>query len=159
MTSQKLNPTRKICWHFKIWIIFEFGLLVKILEYSIEEHGNAPIFRNFVSHLIEIDFLREGDVFVVDNCSIHFSGQNSELQEKVWTEAGILMIPLPPYHPKFNPIELVFNDLVQNLRAMLARYGSVSTDQFVDMAETILLSSLFSCNDIKNKYKKRGYNV
>ena len=39
--------------------------------------------------------------------------------------------------PKFNPIELVFNDLVQNLRVMSARYGSVSNDQFVNTAETI----------------------
>ena len=123
----------------------------RALEYiTIEEH----------SHLIEIDFLRQGDVLVVDNCSIHFSGQNSELQEKLWTEAGILMIPLPPYHPELNPIELVFNDLVQNLRAMSARYdGSVSNDQFVNTAETILSSSLFSSKDIKKKYKKRGYNV
>ena len=132
----------------------------RALEYIIiEEHGNAPIFRDFVSHLIEIDFLRQGDVLVVDNCSIHFSGQNSELQEKLWTEAGILMILLPPYHPELNPIELVFNDLVQNLRAMSARYGSASNDQFVNTAETILSSSLFSRNDIKKKYKKRGYNV
>ena len=70
------------------------------------------------------------------------------------------MIPLPPYHPELNPIELVFNDLVQNLRAMSARYdGSVSNDQFVNTAETILSSSLFSSKDIKKKYKKRGYNV
>jgi transposase len=67
------------------------------------------------------------------------------------------MINLPPYHPELNPIELVFNDLVQHLRSMAARSGAISADQFKATVEGLLSSRLFSRSDIKKKYRKRGY--
>ena len=70
------------------------------------------------------------------------------------------MIPLPPYHRELNPIELAFNDLVQHLKFMAARYGAISSDDFRGTVENILLfSHLFSCKDIKKKYRFRGYNL
>ena len=41
----------------------------------IKEHGSDLIFCHFVCHLIQIDFLRSGDIFVIDNCTIHMSGE------------------------------------------------------------------------------------
>ena len=41
-----------------------------------EETGDAFFFREFVMHLVEVGCLVENDIFVVDNCSIHFHGEN-----------------------------------------------------------------------------------
>ena len=40
-------------------------------------------------------FEEEGN-FVVDNCSIHMKGDNSDLQGYLFEKAGVLMVPLPP---------------------------------------------------------------
>lgn len=134
--------------------------LKRALEYiMIDEKGDACLFQEFVAHLIEIGLLERGDIFVIDNCSIHMSGENEFLQETLWKEAGILMIPLPPYSPELNPIKLVFNDLVQHLRSWASRSESVSSEEFKQVVMRVLSSSLFSRKDIKKKYKHRGYSV
>ena len=62
----------------------------------IDECTDASIFF-FVAQLIELGVLRRGDVFVVDNCTVHMKGDNGNLQDKLLLELGVLMIPLPPY--------------------------------------------------------------
>jgi len=96
-----------------------------------EETGDAYLFREFVLHLIEVGTLVEKDIFVVDNCSIHTKGENTDLQDLLWREYKILlMVPLPPYHPELNPPEFVFHHLVETLRAEYARYGCNSELEF-----------------------------
>ena len=58
----------------------------------VEEKGNAYLFREFVFHLIAEGALREGDVLVLDNCTIHFEGENSVLEEELWRQFNILMV-------------------------------------------------------------------
>ena len=42
------------------------------------------------------------------------------------------MITLPPYHPDYNPVELVFNTLVQRITAEKTRYKVLEADDFLD---------------------------
>jgi hypothetical protein len=63
--------------------------LQRALEFiMIDATGDAHIFRLFIAHLIKIRFMERGDILVVDNCTLHFAGENSSLQESLWTEAG-----------------------------------------------------------------------
>jgi transposase len=129
------------------------------VEYVIlEETGDAYLFREFVLHLIREGTLVEGDIFVVDNCSIHTKGENAELEDLLWREHEILMIPLPPYHPELNPTEFVFHHLVETLRAEYARYGCNSELEFRSVLELtidqlgfgIVWKMFLKCGYLKN---------
>ena len=88
---------------------------------------NASVFTQFVLGLIILRILQRGDVFIVDNCTVHIKGDNIGLQEELFQNHGILMITLPPYHPDFNPTELVFQTLTT--RMSVARTRSESQDK------------------------------
>ena len=70
----------------------------------LEDTGTACFFANFVAHFLETGTLARGDVFIVDNCTIHFIADCRYLQETLLSEAGVLMLPLPPYHAELNPV-------------------------------------------------------
>ena len=97
-----------------------------------DEVTNAAVFTNFVAHLIETGFLERGDIFAVDNCSVHMKGDNGALQDQLLKGLGVLMIALPPYWCELNPTELVFQTLLARLTADRARYNSSSNDEFYD---------------------------
>ena len=42
------------------------------------------------------------------------------------------MIELTPYHPYFNPIELVFQTLLTRIKSESARYTSLSANTFLE---------------------------
>ena len=86
--------------------------------------------------LLEVGTLTRGDIFIVDNCTIHMNGDNIGLQDALKNTHGIWMIPLPPYHPDLNPTELVFNGLLQRLSAQRSRYHSLGADNFLDASCT-----------------------
>ena len=108
--------------------------------------------------------LVRGDVFVIDNCTIHKFGDNIGTQDFLFREYGILMVCLPPYHPDFNPTELVFNTTLQRLASKRSRYKcwKIPTKN-VDSADTFKecicykLDS-FSVRRVKSFYNKCGYN-
>ena len=122
-----------------------------------EECTDACLFLQFVGHLIEVGTLASGDIFVVDNCSIHMHGENKHLQENLFNDLGILKVPLPPYHPELNPTELVFNTLVQRMRSNHTRSSSKSNKVFLKKVITEI--EKFSRDDAKSFYKKCVYNL
>ena len=122
-----------------------------------EEVTDSSLFFQFVVHLIEVGTLRRGDIFVVDNCSIHMQGCNRYLQEDLFNFLKILMIPLPPYHPELNPTELVFNTLVQRMRSKQTRSSSKSNTNFLENIENEMMD--FTREDVQSFYKKCGYNT
>ena len=65
---------------------------------------------------IEHGFLRCRDILVLDNASIHTGGVNSTLEDWLWDQFEIALMLLPPRSPELNPIELVWNTLVQRLK-------------------------------------------
>ena len=62
--------------------------------------------------------------------SIHTLGDNVGIQEELFENHGNLMTTLPPYHPNFNPIELVFQTLLQRLSEEQERYKSLDAANF-----------------------------
>ena len=123
--------------------------------FVLQESGDSYLFRAFVMHLIEEGTLREGDVFVVDNCSIHFHGENKLLEKDLWEEFNILMIPLPPYHPELNPTEFVFAHLVMKLRERFVRTKANNEIEFVEMIENTI--DAIPYGTVFNEYRHCGY--
>jgi len=131
--------------------------LKRNVEYLVlEENGDAFIFREFVSHLIQASFLVRGDIFVVDNCSIHMKGENEYLQETLLEEMDILMIPLPPYYAELNPTEFVFNYLVQILKSKSTRYGVAGDSKYFKDAICHAIDEI-SFGLVVKEYMKSGY--
>jgi transposase len=118
--------------------------------------GDSTLFQTFVLHLLQLNFLEPGDIFVVDNCSIHMQGTNQFLVETLWTECGILMVPLPPYTPELNPTELAFNAMTARIKASRSRsilapghFAAAVKEEFNRMSR----------RDVKKFYTHCGYNV
>ena len=74
--------------------------------------------------------LSTGDVFIVDNFTIYSQGNNIGLEETLMDMLVITLLRLPAYHPEFNPTELVFQLLFQQMRSNRARYGALSEAVF-----------------------------
>ncbi len=72
--------------------------------------NDAFTFSEFVYSMVVDGFLRNGDVLVIDNASIHCYRDSAVLEDK------ILLIFMPAHSPELNPIELMWNILVQHLR-------------------------------------------
>ena len=126
------------------------------VEYIIiDECTDASMFVFFVSRLIEVGFLRRGDIFVVDNCTVHMKGDNGHLQDKLLQELGVLMVPLPPYWCELNPTELVFQTLLARLVSERRRYNATSNDSFFDDIDGEM--GRFTRKDVKSFFVKCGY--
>ena len=81
-----------------------------------DEMNDATEFSIAVELACSVSFFHEGDVLVLDNAAIHCHGDNSVLEEWLWDQFGVLVLFLPPRSPELNPIELVWNTMVQRLR-------------------------------------------
>ena len=69
------------------------------------------------------EYLNRGDFIVMDNATIHSGGDCEDLEELLWDFPGadglpmeISVIFLPTRSPELNPIELIWNTLVQRLK-------------------------------------------
>ena len=126
------------------------------MEYVIlQECTNSQLFLGFVKMLLQKGTLQRGDIFVVDNCSIITKGDNIAIQETLFRNYQILMIPLPPYHPDLNPTELVFNTLLQRLSSERARYNCLFARDFEDAIHIAMNN--FDHSDVIAFYKNCGY--
>lgn len=119
--------------------------------------GDSTLFQIFVLYLLEIRFLEYGDIFVVDNCSIHTQGENQFLVEALWYQHGVLMMPLPPYTPELNPTELVFNTMAARIKANRSRSIIEPGDAFTEIVQSEF--SAMSRKDVKKFFRHCGYNV
>ena len=66
------------------------------------------------------------------------------------------MITLPPYHPDYNPTELIFNALLQRLSAQRVRYKSLAADDFLDAI--CVKMDTFTCHDVIGFFRHYGYD-
>ena len=119
-----------------------------------DECTNAAVFTHFVAHLISTGTLVRGDIFVVDNCSVHMKGDNGALQDQLLHKLGVLMVPLPPYWCELNPTELVFQTLLARLRSDRSRYNAKNNDVFYDSIIKKMMQ--FSYEDVTAFYIKCG---
>ena len=94
-----------------------------------KETNDAVQFKRDIEEAIATGFLLSGDVVVLDNATIHTGGDNYILVEWLWEYFGIFVLFLPTRTPEWNPIELVWNTLVQrlkrvDLRQLRQQYGT-----------------------------------
>ena len=128
---------------------------VSPVEYTIlEDNTKSCIFLQVVRTILGKGILEMGDIFVVDNCSIHLHGENIGIQEELFVTHGVLKITLPPYRPELNSIELVSNTLLQHLRRSRAKYNFF-VDDFIDVI-TIFLDKI-DHNDVISFYNNCDY--
>ena len=108
--------------------------------------------------LLKIGFLKTGDVFIVDNCTIHLKGANEHIiVDALWHQHNILLLPLPPYTPELNPTKLVFNTMASRLKAKRSRVTSNTDDDFVCAIKEEFQS--MDRNDVKLFFRHCGYRV
>jgi transposase len=77
---------------------------------------DAAAFAEYVRQVLAPS-LRSGDIVVMDNLATHHApGVLDAIQA-----AGARVVFLPPYSPDFNPIEMMWSKVKQNLRSTEAR--------------------------------------
>jgi hypothetical protein len=105
-----------------------------------EGNNDAEQFSFDVEQAIICGYLVPGDFFVIDNAAYHIGRENAVLDEWLWDNHGIFLLQLPPRSPEWNPIELVWNILVQRLRScdMLEARTKYGTNASANMAAEIL---------------------
>ena len=146
---------RKARYNIFAAVTVKTGIRRNVEYLLLEENGDAYLFREFVFHLIAEGALREGDVLVLDNCTIHFGGENSVLEEELWAQFHILMVQLPLYHLELNPTEYVFGHLVCVLRNKWARATVENEDEFLNLVEKTIDDIPFHV--VYNQFKHCGY--
>lgn len=110
------------------------------VRYGISEGiNNADNFAMQVQLAVFSGFLSPFDVLVLDRAAIHTGGVNTVLGDWLWDNFRIYLLLLPARTPEWNPIELVWNILVQRLRVFsleLAR--TMGSHSLVQAAQMIL---------------------
>ena len=84
--------------------------------WHVEGAWKAWSFELFLEEMV-LPYLPQGSVLVLDNARIH---KGAELRAKV-EAAGAWLLYLPPYSPDFNPIELLWSWLKNEVRAQAPR--------------------------------------
>jgi hypothetical protein len=74
-----------------------------------------PLFR-FVFWCVQDGYLEEGDIFIVDNASVHCGQEVLLLIDNLLKAARVKLVFLPTYSPECNPCELCFNFIKCELR-------------------------------------------
>jgi hypothetical protein len=99
-------------------------------------------------------FLRNGDVLVIDNATIHHYRDAAVLEEILWEDYKILLIFMPARSPELNPIELMWNILVQRLRRV-PLIGGHSSERNALTAKEIM--DAFTHSEVESCYRKCSY--
>jgi transposase len=89
-----------------------FPLLIDIRENSNDQWD----FLTFIISSIRMGYLRAGDYLILDNASVHGGTESWPLLKEILDAAEVSIVFLPTYSPEFNPCELVFAFLKQELR-------------------------------------------
>ena len=151
----KMNANSKNRWNILAAVTVKKDVQSCVEYIIIDECTDASVFVHFVGILIKKRVLQRGDIFVVDNCTVHMKGDNGDLQDQLLRDLGVLMVPLPPYWCELNPTELVFQTLLARLNAERRRYNATSNDTFfLDIDGEM---GAFSHRDVKKMYIKCGY--
>ena len=113
----------------------------------------AAVFMDAVHLSIAKGFLRMGDFLVLDNAAIHIYRETEDLYD-VLKQYGITLLMLPTRVPELNPIELIWNTLVQRLK-VLALASAGGHDRIVEETSNIL--NAMTHKEVALYYAKCGY--
>jgi hypothetical protein len=78
--------------------------------------NNAAVFCDMVIQNLSCGFLQPGDFLVLDNELINHFQESTGLDAYFWNYHGIFLQFLPTRSPELNPIELLWNIIVQRLK-------------------------------------------
>jgi hypothetical protein len=78
--------------------------------------NNEAVFCDFVIQNLSCGFFQPRDFLVLDNASLHHFQESTGLDAYLWNYHGIFLQFLPTRSPELNPIELLWNILVQQLK-------------------------------------------
>lgn len=106
------------------------------------------VFKQFLSQIL-LPELKEGDVVVMDNASVHHHESIVQLIES--KKARVLY--LPPYSPQFNPIENAWSKMKHHLRKVRARTIEALYDAWAQAIKSI------TPQDAKGYFQHAGFNV
>jgi len=126
------------------------------LRYSIVQGNNdAENFALQIELAVLVGYLRFGDVVVLDRAAIHTGGTNTILEDWLWDNFRIFLLLLPARTPEWNPIELVWNILVQRLAIFsLEVANSLGQHSLVQVSQLILDSITHA--EVDGCYRKCG---
>ena len=118
-------------------------LLTTPLFYSISQGTNdAQNFAEYIELAILSGFLKPGDVLVLDNAAIHTGGENTILEDFLWDNFRIFILLLPARTPEWNPIELVWNILVQRLAVFSLEVANDMGKHSLVQASALILNNI-----------------
>ena len=125
-----------------------------------EENHDSFAFRFFVEEAIGTGWLKQGDILVCDNARIHEGGANIDLADFLWETFGvdgnplrILLLPLPPRSPELNPIELLWNTLMMQLKGV--KRGIDGSHAVAQAAEVVMNG--FNIGLVERTFRHCGY--
>ena len=113
---------------------------------------DGPINRELFDLYIEtqlIPTLRRGDVVILDNLSSHKSPKAAAMLKNI----GAWFLPLPPYRPDLNPIEMAFAKLKTLIRKAAARSYQTLWQAVGHVCD------LFTEEECYNYFKAAGYEA
>ena len=134
------------------------------LFYAIRKaNTTSETFMDFIETMVAAKFLRHNEVLVMDNAAIHIGRESQLLEDYLWTTIvegrplNVYVLYLPPRAPELNPIELVFNILVQRLKGYHHRNPGGVSEGTLDKVESIfesmsyetILNCFFHCGYLK----------
>ena len=82
---------------------------------------------DLLSKLLPFDCINNNSTLIMDNCSVHHTGE----VESVLNDAGIITHFLPPYSPDYNPIELAFSKVKYAIKAMESEMLMIDIDTII----------------------------
>lgn len=111
---------------------------------------DGPINRDLFDLYIETQLaptLQPGDVIILDNLSVHKSPKAAQILKDI----GCWFLPLPPYSPDLNPIEMAF----AKLKALLRKAAARTYDDLWKAVGTVC--DIFTDDECLNYFIAAGY--
>jgi transposase len=111
---------------------------------------DGPINRDLFDLYIETQpapTLQPGDVIILDNLSSHKSPRAAAILRDI----GCWFLPLPPYSPDLNPIEMAF----AKLKALLRKAAARTYDDLCKAVDAVC--DLFTEDKCLNYFTAAGY--
>ncbi len=116
--------------------------------------NDATMFSDILYLMVVDGFLRNGDVLVIGNASIHRYCKSAVLEEILWEDYKILIFFMPARSPELNPIKLMWNILVQHLRRV--QLTGRNTSERTPLAAKYIMNE-FTHSQVASCYRKCNY--
>lgn len=119
-------------WGKNTTLVADLTLGGLLAPWTIEGAMTTDAFEVYVRRQL-CPLLREGDIVLMDNLSVHKGGGIRQAIE----DRGATLIFLPPYSPDFAPVEGAFGKIKQVLRRLGARTRDTLLDAIAQALDTV----------------------